>query len=119
MTINELVGKTLVKIIGTKDDPSMDFHTTDGEVYGLEHDQDCCEQVYLEDIVGDIDDLIGSPILAADEVSDVTEPDTPDNADCYEWTFYRISTIKGTVVLRWFGTSNGHYSTRVDFRKIK
>ena len=84
--------------------------------------QDCCERVYLEDVAGDWDDLIDTPIFLAEAVSNHANPRanlTPDDDAYYEaadsetWTFYKFSTIKGSVTLRWYGTSNGYYSESV------
>jgi hypothetical protein len=44
------------------------------------HDQDCCESVRIEEIIGDLKDLIGSPILEAEEVSSDDEPAPPNAA---------------------------------------
>jgi hypothetical protein len=80
------------------------------------HSQDCCESVYLYDIIGDLEDLIGSPILKASEESnndDIEGTQTSD--DSHTWTFYHFATMKGYVTLRWLGESNGYYSEGVDF----
>jgi hypothetical protein len=116
-----LVGKTLTKIDGGKDSDMLTFHTTEGETYKMYHSQSCCETVYLEDVAGELSDLIGSPIIRAEENSN----DDPDlgrmpgtsSYDSYTWTFYRIQT-KGLVVLRWYGTSNGYYSETATFKRI-
>lgn len=96
----------------------------------------------IEDITGDLDDLIGTPIIKATEDSS-TDDVIPTNVidklpqahvvkfvaqkltgekdmdDSHTWTFYNIATIKGYVTIRWYGSSNGYYSESVDFIKIE
>ena len=118
--INELVGKTLRSIEYNEDTDELEFHTTDEERYLLFHDKDCCEYVYLEDIIGDLADLIGPPIIIAREDTNAEDPGKlPDSDDSYTWTFYNIATIKGHVTLRWYGSSNGYYSESVDFVRFE
>lgn len=116
---NELVGKTLTKIKQTDD--QLLFICSDSTEYLMCHDQDCCEQVLIEDIAGNLDDLIGSPILKASEDTDRKNKRDPENdyPDSFTWTFYNLATIKGYVTIRWYGTSNGYYSENVSFKKIE
>lgn len=86
-----------------------------GEKYKMYHDQECCECVYIESIVGDVEDLVGNPILVAEERSEDYEDDDGDGL----WTFYALATIKGHVDIRWNGTSSGYYSVAVDFEKVE
>ena len=116
-------GKVLVNVENNNDEELV-FTAKDGEIYKLCHLQDCCEIVTIEDICGDLDDLIGEPLLVAEEV--IHEPDVnPDGVPSYEyqesftWTFYKLDTIKGGVTIRWYGESNGYYSESVDFFRVE
>jgi hypothetical protein len=96
-------GKELL-FVGAGDVPTFKFY----------HEQDCCETVRIEDIVGDLNDLVGVPILEARE-------DTQDGGANYEsatWTFYNFRTIKGSVTIRWLGESNGYYSETVRCERL-
>jgi hypothetical protein len=84
------------------------------------HPQDCCEDVKLEDVSGDLNDLIGEPILRAEQSSNNVDPiDGEIYDDSYTWTYYKFATRKGYVDLRWLGTSNGYYSEAVDFEEMR
>lgn len=114
---SDLVGKTLVSIAPSRDE--LFFVTDECECYKMYHQQDCCESVTFVDICGVLTDLIGSPILLAEEVAYVDcAPNSEYTAESYTWTFYNIATIKGSVTIRWYGTSNGYYSERVDFCRL-
>lgn len=107
-TIEELAGKTLTKVDAS--DENIWFYTTENKAVRLWHQQECCESVSVEETVGDLSDLVGSPILRA-------EVRTEDGESSYgdlRYTFYELATIKGCVTIRWYGRSNGYYSTRVE-----
>jgi len=116
--IEELLGKTLTaaKINGSNDE--IVFECADGSRFKMYHSQDCCETVTIEEVIGDLNDLIGSPILEAEEVESRGGEPAPRYPDSWTWTFYKLGTIKGRVTLRWLGESNGYYSEGVDFARI-
>jgi uncharacterized protein YegJ (DUF2314 family) len=85
---------------------------SDGVLVKMHHQQDCCESVWIEDICGDMDDLIGYPLIVAEEVSNKGTSQDCDQYcdDSVTWTYYKMDTVKGGVTIRWCGTSNGYYS---------
>jgi len=113
----DLTGKTLVKV--TKSEHNMTFECSDGTKYNMYHDQDCCEHVYIEDITDGWEAMLTeAKVISAYESSnrDLAPPGGKrDYHESYTWTFYRIITDKGCVVIRWFGESNGYYSEGVSF----
>lgn len=109
-TFDELIGRSLYRI--TQHDEELVLYLSDTNYVRFYHSQDCCESVYIEDVCGDLNDLIGAPILVAEEVSNYEGESTGDES--YTWTFYRFATQKGSVTVRWYGSSNGYYSESVD-----
>ena len=106
---NELLGKTLSEI--TISESSIDFITNTGIAYSQYHEQDCCENVWLDDYDGEITWLLGSEILQAEEVID-----SKYNSEALEsitYSFYKLSTVKGSCTFNWRGESNGYYSETV------
>lgn len=121
--LKDLIGKTITKINSGPGDDEMSFETSCGDTYRMYHEQDCCETVRIEDVVGDIECLIGSPVLMAEEVTNdnnVNPDGVPIKTDqeSFTWTFYKFATINGYVTVRWYGDSNGFYSEEVTFEKI-
>jgi len=129
-----LKGKTLKSVVNNGDE--LLFTTDDGEEYRQIYYEDCCASCSVEEIHGNLEDLVGSPILMAEEVSS-SEPNTELQAkrakekseaeaadeyyyfeDSETWTFYKAATIKGSVTIRWYGSSNGYYSESPTFERI-
>lgn len=114
-------GLVFDRIDGAVGDEAVTFYVNGLPRLQMYHSQDCCEDVRVEDICGNFLDLIGSPIIEAEEVTYENEP-TPDGRtgyDSYTWTFYKLGTIKGHVTIRWLGESNGYYSESVYIQDFK
>lgn len=122
----ELKGKTITTITGDKGSEQMVFECSDGSRYSMTYYGDCCASCSIEDICGDLADLIGTPIVRAEEPSSLDNFDedkeahrVEDYVDSYTWTFYILGTAKGTVTIRWYGSSNGYYSETPNFERVK
>lgn len=111
----QLKGEVLtdIQVFG---DIALLFATESGKRYVMCHTQICSERVTLEHVVGNLEDLLYSPILVTDE----STYDSRDNNDVFSatWTSYRLATIKGYVDIRWYGASNGYYLESVDFFEV-
>ena len=122
MEFKDLLGMTLTEVaVAAPHSDEITFKTACGRQFRMYHSQQCCEYVTVEDICGDIEDLIGNRILLAEEASNRERIDgyKPNHkTESWQWTFYKLATKRGYVTIRWLGTSNGYYSERVDFDEI-
>ena len=107
----ELLGRTLYRV--EADDSVLTLYLSDTNYVRFQHHQDCCEHVYIEDICGDLNDLVGAPLVEAEEVSSYEAEPLSEYEESYTWTFYRFRTRKGSVTVRWYGSSNRYYSESV------
>ena len=119
---SNLTNKVIIKVVGgERNSDILRIYCNDGSAYEMLHHQDCCESVYIEDIEGDWEDIIGYAITNAEEVIHDGNTLTTDDKfhlsslESYTWTFYKIDTRKGGITLRWLGSSNGYYSETVNF----
>lgn len=112
--IKELQGATLIRVRQNGDDELV-MVTSDGLEVTFYHEQDCCETVTIEDVNGDWNDLLGVPLL----VAEVRSESSPGEWEHTTYTFYTFRTIKGSVDVRWCGSSNGYYSEGVDMKTRK
>lgn len=114
MDFSEIIGFVFTDITYSKDEEILVFTRDTGQKYKMYHEQQCCEYVYLAEIIGDLSDLLNNPILMAEE-STAEDPTVESGT----WTFYKAATLKGFVDLRWIGESNGYYSERASFGEIE
>lgn len=117
LEFKDLIGKTFSSVVNNDNDEII-FTVSENEKYKLYHSQDCCERVSVESIDGDLEDLVGSEILQAEEVNNV-ENESKESYESFTWTYYKLATLKGYVTIRWLGESNGYYSERVDFERVE
>lgn len=115
--VSELLGKTVTSLEVWGNMEELRFFCSDHTVYLMYHEQGCCESVQIEDICGELEYLLDSPILMAEEVAGESGMDEASMTH-YTWTFYKFATRKGYVTLRWLGTSNGYYGEEVSLVRV-
>lgn len=109
INIEQIKGMTITAVVYKESGESLLIHLNT-HVLEMLHHQDCCESVYLADVVGSFEDLIGYPLLEVSEsIVDTKSEDYSSTA-----SYYNFKTIKASIQLRWVGESNGYYSETVD-----
>lgn len=106
-----VINRVFKKIEVSENKREIVFTRDDDATFKMYNIQDGYEDVYIEEIIGDLNDLIGYKILQYEEV--IKEYDTENMV---QWTFYKFATIKGYVTLRWYGFA-GYYSVNVTFEE--
>lgn len=116
----ELIGEVISSgVIHSGDDSAALLLVCDSTIFVFHHQQDCCESVLIEDVSGDLTDLIGSPITEAECVTEETDIDEPESEHKHmTWSFYKFRTAKGAVTVKWQGMSNGCYSEEAELLVI-
>ena len=116
--LEELLGKTMGSVTQTGND-LIDFKAVTGEHWQMYYEPDCCAVCNIEDVIGDLKDLVGAPIAMAEESTNSDSPRETEYPDeSFTWTFYKFATAKGYVTIRWYGSSNGYYSETATFRRV-
>lgn len=110
---SELIGKKVISVEIVDD--CIYFYTNYGN-YVIIPDDNYGTYVSIDDICGELYDLIGETIIDAIEVCNHDNPLYGDES--FTWTFYHISTLKTHITIRFYGTSNGYYSEDARLYKI-
>ena len=117
LTLDYLRGKTIVRITGEIGGDEIWMQMSNGEIFVFYHGQNCCECVDINDIIGDLQSLVGNPLLISEEVNSDDVPGQ-EGEESFTWTFYKFATIRGHVDIRWYGASNGYYGEGVDLMQL-
>lgn len=114
-----MVGEEVLSLLINQEDNTVKFFFKEVTVT-LYHSQVCCENVVIDDVNGDVSDICGQILEVAEvrtsEIDDTTA-EQPKKSVCDDyntWTFYTFRTIKGSLDIKFHGSSNGYYSERVD-----
>ena len=113
---SDLIFRTVKEVRGAKyGSNEVVLVMEDGTEWTFFHEQECCENVQVEEVHGDPSDLVGAELLHAQKNSVSRDADPDLIVD----TFYHFRTHKGTVTIRWLGESNGYYSVSVSLYRTQ
>ena len=101
-----LDGKTITRVLISKDKEALLFKTTDGDIKAR-CDADCCSYTWVENIELPALGLPAKVIRA----KDVEMPDLGDMDDCDVVSYYgfKVITDKGELLIDYRNDSNGYY----------
>lgn len=113
-----LVGEVIKEIDDTGDGILLTARS--GKKFWIKHEQDCCEQVSEVHREGEFSSLIGKPLLVVkkDKAQDNKSFAGVSNPEYPESTTFIFKTADDVVISRWFGDSNGYYSTDVTLSEL-
>lgn len=117
--ISSLVGKTITSLYWDQYKSELTMIDSDGihhSLGGISGDGGC---VYVEDVNGNLDDLLNSPILMAEEKTAPADGSSIWSNYQDRHFFYEIATIKGAVHMRFFGEAGAYYAAEAWFHSYK
>lgn len=124
----DLMGETFVSVRVEKEwspkewrcgADALIFEREDGVMFVMYHEPNPTSQnIYLRDIAGSLDLLIGERIVEA-RVDSHKAHVGEFAAESATWTFYNIGTRLGMVTISWYGESNGYYSEQVETTRME
>ena len=114
--LNQLIGKTIKSITNLNN--IITFETVEGINYQMYHKQHFLEDVYIAEIKGSLNDLVGKKVLNAEVNTERIGYDNTGNE--ISFTRYKISVSKAIVTIKWYLGTNGDFFayTDVSFKQI-
>lgn len=114
---NELIGKTVIEFEHCTDCDReyIAFKTNEGLFYLYGTTTPYCSNISIESIVGDLNDLINTPILVSEKATNLGNKSSCEH---FTWTFIKFASIKGYVDIRFYGESSGYYSEDAELHFI-
>lgn len=118
MDFSKLIGKTITQAFITKDNTKLILKSHD-QTFTLYGSSDDDADSWVEDIDNDLSTILNSPILSVQEKSkklsdkDIDQKNSAHVENYPTWYFYEISTIKGSVTLRFYSQDGTFYSAKM------
>lgn len=114
-----LRGKALESVVGLyKGSDCVEFECTDGSIFYMKPPF-TTSSVRIEDIGGEITDIVGIEILIAEVKSfPGSVIDYRSNSILYTRIVYVMITTEGILHIHWYAVSNDHHIKKVGFYEV-